>query len=46
MTAEEIAEIVQRGETLHAEFKSARARPESLATAFISFLNKAQPRLW
>ena len=38
MTADEIAQVVQDGETMYAEFKSAAARPESLASAFISFL--------
>ena len=46
MTADEIAQVVQGGETMHAEFKSAAARPESLATAFISFLNTEGGVLW
>ena len=46
MTTDEIDRIVQSGETMYAEFKSAAARPESLATAFISFLNTAGGVLW
>ena len=46
MSAEEIAQVVQDGETMYAEFKSAAARPESLATTFISFLNTEGGVLW
>lgn len=46
MAADEIAQVVQDGETMYAEFKSAAARPESLATAFISFLNAEGGVLW
>ena len=46
MAADEIAQVVQDGETMYAEFKSAAARPESLATAFISFLNTEGGVLW
>ena len=46
MAADEIAQVVQDGETMYAEFKSAVARPESLATAFISFLNTEGGVLW
>ena len=46
MTTEEIAQVVKSGETMYAEFKSAAARPESLATAFISFLNTEGGVLW
>ena len=46
MTTDEIAQVVQGGETMYAEFKSAAARPESLVTAFISFLNTAGGVLW
>ncbi|MXZ19672.1 MAG: hypothetical protein F4Y84_03510 [Caldilineaceae bacterium SB0665_bin_25] len=46
MTADEIAQVVQDGETMYAEFKSAAARPESLATTFISFLNTEGGVLW
>ncbi len=46
MTADELALVVQGGETMYAEFESAAARPESLATAFISFLNTEGGVLW
>ncbi len=46
MSAEEIAQVVQDGETMYAEFKSAAAHPESLATTFISFLNTEGGVLW
>ena len=46
MSTDEIAQAVQGGETMYAEFKSAAARPESLATAFISFLNTEGGVLW
>ena len=46
MSEDEIARVVQGGETMYAEFKSAAARPESLATAFISFLNAEGGVLW
>ena len=46
MSTDEIAQVVQGGETMYAEFKSVAARPESLATAFISFLNTAGGVLW
>ena len=46
MSADEIARVVEDGETMYAEFKSAAARPESLATAFISFLNAEGGVLW
>ncbi len=46
MTADEIAQVVQGGETMYAEFKSAAARPENLATTFISFLNTEGGVLW
>jgi ATP-dependent DNA helicase RecG len=46
MTSEEIAQVVENGETMYAEFKSVAARPESLATAFISFLNTEGGVLW
>ena len=46
MSTDEIAQAVQGGETIYAEFKSAAARPERLATAFISFLNTEGGVLW
>lgn len=46
MTADEIAQVVQDGETMYAEFKPGAARPESLATALISFLNTEGGVLW
>ena len=46
MSEKEIARVVQDGETMYAEFKSAAARPETLATAFISFLNTEGGVLW
>ena len=46
MAADEIAQVVQDGEAMYAEFKSAAARPESLATAFVSFLNAEGGVLW
>jgi len=46
MTADEIAQVVQDGETMYAEFRSAAARPECLDTAFISFLNTEGGVLW
>ncbi len=39
MTPEELQEFIAQGETLHSEFKSARAHPDALAAAFVSFLN-------
>ena len=46
MYENEIAQVVQNGETMYAEFKSAAARPDSLAMAFISFLNAEGGVLW
>ena len=39
MTPEEVQEFIAQGESLHGEFKSARAHPDALAAAFVSFLN-------
>lgn len=46
MTSDEIGQIVQAGETLHAEFKAEQAHADSLAAAFASFLNSEGGVLW
>lgn len=39
MVSVDIQQIIAGGETLHTEFKSARAHPDALAAAIVSFLN-------
>jgi len=39
VTTTEIQQIIADGETIRTEFKSARAHPDALAAAFVSFLN-------
>lgn len=39
MTVAEIQQLISEGETIRSEFKSARAHPDALAAAVVSFLN-------
>ena len=41
MIQEEIKELINKGETLHTEFKSAKVHPDALAATLVSFLNSA-----
>lgn len=41
MNQDELQELINKGETLQTEFKSARVHPNTLAAAFVSFLNSS-----
>jgi ATP-dependent DNA helicase RecG len=41
MNTEELQQLIDNGETLQTEFKSAKVHPEALAAALVSFLNTA-----
>jgi len=41
MIQKELQELINKGETLHTEFKSAKVHPDALAATLVSFLNSA-----